>query len=118
MHETHSSAGRNIGIGKPLFEADDSDALKLKGENNAEAAVATADEVAKQCGLTVSFAPAVENPAAARAASRAKGSMGGGAETVSASPSEVPLQPRAEAGSPGIAAFMRFKLRNRGFCLR
>jgi hypothetical protein len=53
IHETNSSDdGRNIGIGKPLFEADDSNARNEKGENTAEAAAATVDEVAKQGGRT------------------------------------------------------------------
>jgi hypothetical protein len=96
IHEPNSSDdGRNIGIGKPLFEAaDDRHARNEKGENTTEAAAATADEVAKQGGRTESFAPAVENPAAAGAATRAESSMGGGAETVAAPLSEVPLQPR------------------------
>ncbi len=114
MDETNSSDdGRNIGFGKPLFEVGDSNALKEKGENTAQAAAATVDEVAKHCGRTVPIAPAVENPAAAGVASRVEGSMGGGAETVAAPASEVPLQPHGEASSPGTAntaAFMRFKL--------
>ena len=78
IDETNTSDdGRNIGIGKPLFEVDDSIALKEKGDNTAEAAAATADEVA-----TVSFGPAVETPAAAGAASRVESSMGEGAERV------------------------------------
>ena len=99
IDETKSSDdGRNLGIGKLLVEVDDSDALKEKGENTAEAAVRRM-KLPKQCGRTVSFAPAVVNPAAAGAASRAEGSMGGGAETVAAG-----------SGTADTAAFIRSKL--------
>jgi hypothetical protein len=102
IEETKSSDdGRNLGVGKPLVEVDDSDALKEKGENTAEAAVRRM-KLPKQCGRIVSFVPAVVNPAAAGAASRAEGSMGGGAETVAAGSGTV--------STADNTAFIRIKL--------